>query len=546
VEEFDSDDQLVYNGVEFHVLQVVLLQNGPELRPQIELDGQLFTIFGYQRFRRTREEQPFRRLRLIPNFGGRLVVLTGGFHEYVDTTIDYLDIADATPVVAAGSTTPRTLTDRFGERLSVKDFGAVGDGVTDDSAAIQAAINALPATGGEVYVPAGTYLVNTSITSTKASVTIRGAGGAGWSLGAATSIITTAAIIVFDFGTAATTEHRGVNIRNLSITDASNAGAGGVAVGAIRIRRQNHVRIEEVGINQFVGGYGVTLDGTGDAVILPTLDGVRARATKFGVVQIGTVTAMWLTPHTYFTGPTNAIGSGTIGVTLTGDTSRVNCNCDGYEIGIKISGDEHMVIGARLENNLAAHIWVAGPTARRNVIVGNSMSGGGTTPAAVFIDNSATILDTMVAFNAYAAPAAAIQNSAPLGAGTHIFEPSINVFQTRRTQAGSVQWNINNMRQAGAATDLAELLLTSNGLSASFRAGGDGILSIGSLSNSNFAIMTNGAGSQAAFLRDAAITTGITALQLRTNPAGVLRLDQVSVGAVDSGGTGFRVLRIPN
>lgn len=42
---------------------------------------------------------------------------------------------------------------------SVKDtaFGAVGDGVTDDTAAVQAALNA----GGVTYFPAGTYLVTT-------------------------------------------------------------------------------------------------------------------------------------------------------------------------------------------------------------------------------------------------------------------------------------------------------------------------------------------------------------------------------------------------
>jgi len=48
-----------------------------------------------------------------------------------------------------------------GAPVSVKDFGAVGDGVTDDTVAIQAAVD----TGREVSIPSGTYVVSDTITS---------------------------------------------------------------------------------------------------------------------------------------------------------------------------------------------------------------------------------------------------------------------------------------------------------------------------------------------------------------------------------------------
>lgn len=57
----------------------------------------------------------------------------------------------------------RWVRDKLRESLSVKDFGAVGDGVTNDTAAIQAAIAFGVLTKRRVFVPAGTYLVTDTI-----------------------------------------------------------------------------------------------------------------------------------------------------------------------------------------------------------------------------------------------------------------------------------------------------------------------------------------------------------------------------------------------
>lgn len=64
--------------------------------------------------------------------------------------------------------------------FNVRDFGATGLGVADDAPAIQRAINAAKAAGGGVvFLPAGTYLVNTCLNCANhgdTSVTLQGVG----------------------------------------------------------------------------------------------------------------------------------------------------------------------------------------------------------------------------------------------------------------------------------------------------------------------------------------------------------------------------------
>ena len=77
---------------------------------------------------------------------------------------------ETTPFLAEGTTAPRNLQERFADVVNVRDFGAVGDGVTDDTAAIQNAINYAatlivsdpnyPIVNSAVYFPSGQYAIS--------------------------------------------------------------------------------------------------------------------------------------------------------------------------------------------------------------------------------------------------------------------------------------------------------------------------------------------------------------------------------------------------
>lgn len=64
-----------------------------------------------------------------------------------------------------------------GPGITPLDYGAVADGVTDDSAALQATIDALPDEGGEVALPAGVMAIASTIVISKPNVRLVGVGG---------------------------------------------------------------------------------------------------------------------------------------------------------------------------------------------------------------------------------------------------------------------------------------------------------------------------------------------------------------------------------
>lgn len=88
----------------------------------------------------------------ITHLNGIALVKKKGNTLYVVS--DPEGVADESPIIAEGTTTPRMLTERFADIVNVRDFGAKPSDSVDDSEAFFAA-----AEKGKIFVPNGDYLV---------------------------------------------------------------------------------------------------------------------------------------------------------------------------------------------------------------------------------------------------------------------------------------------------------------------------------------------------------------------------------------------------
>ncbi|MFZ3376199.1 MAG: glycosyl hydrolase family 28-related protein, partial [Chthoniobacterales bacterium] len=80
----------------------------------------------------------------------------------------------ADPVNGTSTPANSTASDKEGQVFDPKAYGAVGDGVTDDTAAFAGVVAAATPARGIVQIPAGTYLATVAVT--KGGITIQGAG----------------------------------------------------------------------------------------------------------------------------------------------------------------------------------------------------------------------------------------------------------------------------------------------------------------------------------------------------------------------------------
>ena len=199
---------------------------------------------------------------------------------------------------AAGiGTVATTVQTKLRESVSVKDFGAVGDGVADDTAAIQAAVTAVclhtdPATYGsntpalgptELFIPAGLYKLTAAVTATR-SISIRGEGHSEFSQG--TRVIqNTNATDHFQINPIA--QGSSVSFTNLTMTANGGGGTGGACINITKAAGScNSIRVIgcTFGTPQT---YAIKIQTADDVMIYDNLFDVSATSC----ISLGTSTA---------------------------------------------------------------------------------------------------------------------------------------------------------------------------------------------------------------------------------------------------------------
>lgn len=144
---------------------------------------------------------------------------------------------------------------------NVKQYGAAGNGTTDDTTAINAAITAANATGGVVFLPPGTYKISSPLNLSTANVSLKGAG--------ASSIIQPSASFAGSNIVNITANYCGVT--DLQIAYANTSYASNPAADGIQLTGAQNILIQNV-ILLYINGWAVQSSATA---------GVRNKWTKF-------------------------------------------------------------------------------------------------------------------------------------------------------------------------------------------------------------------------------------------------------------------------
>lgn len=263
---------------------------------------------------------------------------------------------------------------------NVKDYGATGNGTTDDTSAIQSALNAIPSQGGVVYFPQGTYIITDTLTI-KSYTTVLGAGtntivqqqstNKHGFYGADKVKVSFQSLAIYGPGSGVGTG-KGIFLERTGSTAASNCafrdliikfwGSHGFHGNTLIASVLENVRVDTV------GGHGFLFDSNTTSTSIVSCYAVSTQQAGF-VIQTGS--------YNTFTGC--AVDSCGMGYLLD-TTTACSINGSGCEIpvnrsvsypgvGYKINaGSANVLNGIRLYQNISKAVWITGNSTRNTVI----------------------------------------------------------------------------------------------------------------------------------------------------------------------------------
>jgi len=228
----------------------------------------------------------------------------------------------------AGATT-RTVSAKLRDQISVKDFGAVCNGVTDDTAAFAAAIAAVPPLGGSVTIPTSSASCVLNNLNINKSVELIGDGGPG--PGAATiSPITATA-------TAITVSAQFVSLRNITFAPKPGVAkqTGGVYINTTS--GANRLTLSSLTLQEYYSG--ISINGSPASLLITdiraflysTSDGVSQAA-----ITINGGIDQQIRGCSIF-GPGTAGSDNSLVVTATSDLLITGCNIAGTKIPMLVN-----------------------------------------------------------------------------------------------------------------------------------------------------------------------------------------------------------------
>ncbi len=230
------------------------------------------------------------------------------------------------PFRSTSGDTARTMPDRLDDVINVKDFGATGNGSTNDRVAIQAALDyaftnsvgVVSPTRGAVYFPPGTYLID-------AALNLESIQGQGRIYGAGT-----ASSIIGDFA--------GFLLDN----DANNSNLVGGSIEFLTLK--NSSTAANSGCIRYSSGYGALISHCNIKGHIGVQLGKR---DDLDYMFDSCIEHCNFLSH----GAYPSWDTGSIGILLGAENCVFNCSLQGWDVAVAVAGAECGIYNTRMESN---------------------------------------------------------------------------------------------------------------------------------------------------------------------------------------------------